>query len=93
MAISLTPRQQDALRFIQGHIIATGFAPSFAQILCALDLRSNSSAYRLIEGLADRGAIRRLPGRARAMEVLQPIAIPRAPDGAPLHFVTIEGLA
>lgn len=89
--ISATERQQDALRFIVGFQQANGFSPSRQEIGEALNLASKSGAQRLINGLADRGAIRVLRYRDRAIDVLVPIAIPRAPDGEPLRFVPIGG--
>lgn len=91
--ISLTPRQQDALRFIIGFQEAKGFSPSFMEIAGGIGVRSPSRVARHLDDLEERGAIRRLANRARAIEVLAPISIAHAPDGAPLHFVQIEGRA
>jgi SOS-response transcriptional repressor LexA len=90
--ISLTPRQQDALRFVVGFQAANGFSPCFSEIADGIGVKSKRNVAELLDGLEERGAIRRLCNRARAIEVLVPIAIPRAPDGAPLHSVRIEGL-
>lgn len=89
--IGVTKRQQDALRFISGYQQAKGYSPSRREISEALGLCSKSSAQRLLIGLEDRGAVRLLPFRDRAIEVLAPVAIPRAPDGEPLHFISFEG--
>lgn len=88
--MSPTARQMDALRFIEGRLQATGIAPSFEQIRDALDLQgSTSGVARLLDGLEERGHIRRLRNRARAIEVLTDIPVPRSPDGEPLYFVRV----
>jgi len=84
-----TARQQDAMRFIVGFIEANyGVAPSQAEIASALGLSSRCATHRLLRSLKERGWIKTLPNRARAIEVLNPPPIPRASDGAPLYFVT-----
>lgn len=90
MGISATPRQMDALRFIQGHLEAKGYAPSFSEIGEALGLHGKSGVARLLDGLEERGAIRRMVQCARSIDVLERPVIARAPDGAPLYFVRIE---
>jgi repressor LexA len=71
----LTKSQRKCLLFIQDYIHASGgVAPSFIDIMAALKLRNRSNVHRLLTVLEERGAIRRLPHRARAMEVLQPVA-------------------
>lgn len=88
--ISLTPRQQDALRFIIGFQEAKGESPSYAQIATGIGLsgdKSKGCINRLLGGLQERGAIRRRSGAARAIEVLMRLPIPRAVDGAPLQVV------
>jgi repressor LexA len=83
----------DALRFIRGYQLAKGYAPSFAEIRDALGYpgRSKSGVSQLLNGLEERGLMRRLHSRARAMETLADVPVPRAPDGAPLYFVGIGG--
>ncbi len=68
----LTPKQHELLRFIQQRLEATGIAPSFEEMKDALGLRSKSGIHRLITALEERGFIRRLPNRARAVELLRP---------------------
>lgn len=87
--IGLTARQQDALRFIQGFVEAKGYSPSFAEIAAGIGVRRQSTVVRLIDGLVERSAVRRLPQRYRAIEVLRHVAVPRSPDGAPLFAVAI----
>lgn len=72
----LTRKQHELLRFIQLRLEETGISPSFEEMKEALDLRSKSGVHRLISALEERGFIRRLPNRARALEVL------RQPDDA-----------
>ncbi len=89
---SPTPRQLDVLRFVRGYQLATGgVTPTYREIAHSLRLFSKSNAHRLICGLEERGWLRRLPGRDRAIEILVPVTVPRAPDGAPLYFVPIDG--
>jgi repressor LexA len=95
----LTKKQHELLCYISGHLGDTGVSPSFEEMKEALDLRSKSGVHRLISALEERGFIRRLPNRARALEVVrmpdvraasQPIAVtpPRAANDIleiPLH--------
>jgi repressor LexA len=67
----LTRKQHELLTFINQRLKATGVAPSFDEMKDALDLRSKSGIHRLISGLEERGFIRRLPHRARALEVIK----------------------
>src|ERR1700691_6730378 len=67
----LTRKQIELLRFIQERLKETGVPPSFDEMKEALDLRSKSGIHRLILALEERGFIRRLPNRARAIEVLR----------------------
>jgi repressor LexA len=72
----LTKKQHDLLMFINERIMATGVSPSFDEMKDALNLRSKSGIHRLISALAERGFLKRLPNRARALEVV------RLPDDA-----------
>lgn len=78
----LTRKQHELLTFIQAKLEESGISPSFEEMKEALDLKSKSGVHRLISALEERGFIRRLPNRARALEVLkQPeaaVAKPRA---------------
>ena len=65
----LTKKQHELLMYINQRLAATGVAPSFDEMKDALHLRSKSGIHRLISGLEERGFIRRLPHRARALEV------------------------
>lgn len=67
----LTKKQHELLMFINQRLAATGVAPSFDEMKDALNLRSKSGIHRLISGLEERGFIRRLPHRARALEVIK----------------------
>ena len=67
----LTRKQHELLMFINQRLAATGVAPSFDEMKDALNLRSKSGIHRLISGLEERGFIRRLPHRARALEVIK----------------------
>jgi len=65
----LTPKQKELLMFIHERVKETGVPPSFDEMKEALDLRSKSGIHRLITALEERGFIRRLPHRARALEI------------------------
>jgi repressor LexA len=67
----LTRKQHELLRFIQERLRETGIPPSFDEMKEALDLKSKSGIHRLITALEERGFIRRLPNRARALEVIR----------------------
>ena len=75
----LTQKQHDLLQFIENHQNKTGVSPSFDEMKDALNLKSKSGIHRLIGGLEERGFIRRLPNRARALEILR-----SASDTAPM---------
>jgi repressor LexA len=72
----LTSKQHELLNFIHERLSATGVSPSFDEMREALDLKSKSGVHRLISALEERRFIRRLPNRARALEVV------RMPDAA-----------
>ena len=67
----LTRKQVELLRFIHERLKEAGVPPSFDEMKDALDLRSKSGIHRLITALEERGFIRRLPNRARAIEVIK----------------------
>ena len=67
----LTRKQHELLTFIHERIRETGVSPSFDEMKEALDLRSKSGIHRLITALEERGFIRRMPHRARALEVVK----------------------
>lgn len=71
----LTKKQRDLLLFIHHRIQEEGIPPSFDEMKDALDLKSKSGIHRLITALEERGFIRRLPNRARALEIV------RLPEG------------
>jgi repressor LexA len=75
----LTRKQHELLRFIHERLRETGIPPSFDEMKDALDLKSKSGIHRLITALEERGFIRRLPNRARALEVLR---LPETVGGA-----------
>jgi repressor LexA len=71
----LTRKQSDLLKYIHERLAESGISPSFEEMKDALALKSKSGVHRLISALEERGFIRRLPNRARALEIL------RMPDG------------
>ncbi len=73
----LTSKQKELLMFIHERLKETGVPPSFDEMKEALDLKSKSGIHRLITALEERGFVRRLPHRARAMEIV------KLPDSMP----------
>ena len=67
----LTAKQRELLIFIHQRLDESGISPSFDEMREALDLKSKSGVHRLISALEERGFIRRLPNRARALEVVK----------------------
>src|ERR1700687_2260919 len=78
----LTRKQYELLRFISERLKESGVPPSFDEMKDALDLRSKSGIHRLITALEERGFIRRLPNRARAIEVIK---LPELSSGGAGH--------
>jgi repressor LexA len=76
----LTTKQKELLMFIHERLKETGVPPSFDEMKEALDLKSKSGIHRLITALEERGFVRRLPHRARAMEIV------RLPESVPQSF-------
>jgi len=66
----LTRKQNDLLNYIETVIASDGVSPSFEEMKFAMNLKSKSGVHRLISALEERGFIRRLPNRARALEVV-----------------------
>jgi repressor LexA len=78
----LTRKQLDLLEFIHNRMKRDGVPPSFDEMKDALDLRSKSGIHRLITALEERGFIRRLAHRARAIEIVK---LPESLAGTPAH--------
>ena len=76
----LTAKQHELLNFIHERLAKTGVSPRFDEMREALDLKSKSGVHRLISALEERQFIRRLPNRARALEVVRmpDVAVPAA---------------
>ena len=77
-----TAKQRELLLFIDDRLKDKGISPSFDEMREALDLKSKSGVHRLISALEERGFIRRLPNRARALEVV------KLPEARPSATVT-----
>jgi len=83
-----TPRQQALLRFIHGYQLAHGgVSPTFAECAAGIGVTARSGIHRLLCGLQERGLLRTLPNRSRAMEVLAPPAVPMI-GSEPLYAVS-----
>lgn len=90
----MTKRQLALLRFIQGYQEAKGgVSPLFREAAVGIGLTAASKATvsRELDRLQRFGRLHRLANRDQAIEVLRPVAIPRAPDGRPLYFVEVRG--
>jgi repressor LexA len=92
----LTAKQRELLLFVDGRLRESGVSPSFDEMREALALKSKSGVHRLISALEERGFIRRLPNRARALEVvklpeMRPAA--QAPTVVPIRAASAARLA
>jgi len=93
----LTRKQHELLMFIARHLDSRGVSPSFDEMKDGLGLKSKSGIHRLITGLEERGFIRRLPHRARALEILRlpdalvPKAAGRGRRSGPFEAKVITG--
>ncbi|MEC7616087.1 MAG: transcriptional repressor LexA, partial [Pseudomonadota bacterium] len=77
----LTRKQKELLDFLTAHAEANDVPPSFDEMRDALGLASKSGIHRLVSGLEERGHIRRLANRARAIEIVKPAASAMADVG------------
>lgn len=92
MGAMLTKKQIELLEFIQARMARDGVPPSFDEMKVALDLRSKSGIHRLVTALEERGFIRRLPHRARALEIIRlPEALTRGTETRGFTPQVIEG--
>ena len=71
----LTKKQLELLTFLKNHLKKNDVPPSFDEMKDALNLKSKSGIHRLVSALEERGFIRRLPNRARAIEIIKTSAI------------------
>lgn len=70
--IGLTPRQTDVLAYLRAYSAEHGFFPSYREIADALGIKAVSTAWLIVQQLIDRGYVRRLPRRERALELVDP---------------------
>lgn len=75
----LTRKQADLLQFIEQHLATHGIPPSFEEMKAAVQIQSKSGIHRLITALEERGFVRRIPHRARALEVLRSVKSTQLP--------------
>ena len=85
----LTRKQHELICFIADRLNETGVSPSFEEMKDALDLKSKSGVHRLISALEERGFLRRLPNRARALEVVKMPERGEAKKAAPASAVSL----
>jgi repressor LexA len=86
----LTRKQHELLMFINDRLRSGGVSPSFEEMKEALSLKSKSGVHRLVNALEERGFIRRLPNRARALEVLRLPEIAPAPRPAESSVINVD---
>lgn len=87
-----TDQKMDALRFIVGFELSNGRSPSTADLADGQFDGRIGVAEQVLCALVIEGKVRRSPhSRKRRLQALVPVAVPRAPDGEPLHFIRIEG--
>lgn len=86
------PRAMDVARYLAGYLETHGYCPSFSEIGRGCGMRSKASVSRNLDVLIGEGVIDRIENRARALCMARPVAIPRAPDGAPLRVVPMIGV-
>ncbi len=87
----LTRKQHELICFIEDRLAQTGISPSFEEMKDALSLKSKSGVHRLISALEERGFIRRLPNRARALEIMRQPGRGEAPVlDAPSHDAAVR---
>ena len=75
LLVMLTKKQLELLTFLENHLKKNDVPPSFDEMKDALNLKSKSGIHRLVSALEERGFIRRLPNRARAIEIIKTTAI------------------
>lgn len=79
MSMGLTPLQLRCLNFLKDYIADRGVAPTITEIMDALGQSSRSAAHRVVTALEERGHIRRMPYKVRAIEVISELEAPFAP--------------
>lgn len=67
----ITKRQRDLLRFVKRYTANNGYCPNYDEIMQGIGLKSKNGVWRLVNELEQRGFVRRLPNRARAIEVVR----------------------
>jgi SOS-response transcriptional repressor LexA len=87
---ALTKKQHELLTFIREHQAKHEQSPTFDEMREAMGLQSKSGIHRLISGLQERGYIRRLPYRARALEI---VPDPHLPTPSDLARCTLQDLS
>lgn len=87
---ALTPRQRDLLAYIEEYTKRAGHSPSFDEMREALALHSKSGIHRLISALEERGFIRRIPNRARCIEIVTDQRLPSSLARYPVEALAFE---
>lgn len=87
MAFALTLLQSTTLGFIRSHLAEQGVAPTLQEIAAHLGHNSKGSAHRVLRALEERGHIRRLPRRNRAIELTEKPAVPKTAEAPRVRIV------
>ena len=87
----LTPKQQELLLYINSRLTSDGISPSFEEMKDAVGIRSKSGIHRMIKALEERRFLRRLPYRARALEILKMPPEPHDQRAMPGNMATVFG--
>ncbi len=87
----LTPKQQELLLYINSRLARDGISPSFEEMKNAVGIRSKSGIHRMIKALEERRFLRRLPYRARALEILKMPPEPHNQRDMPANMETVFG--
>lgn len=87
---AVTEQQRRLLDILKAYSAANGRMPSFDEMRQAMGLASKSGIHRLIAGLEERGFLRRIPNRARAIEIIED---PHLPETAPINTISLLDFA
>lgn len=69
--LSVTEKQYELLKYLREYMAEKPIAPSYAEMMNRLDMKSKSGIFRLLNALEERGYIQRMPNRARAIKILE----------------------
>lgn len=94
--MGLTRKQQETFHFIAEHIRHTGLAPTMEELAKGVHVVSKGRVHEMVNALVERGYLRRIPHRARALEVIaqaQPLRLRPELDAAVTRYIAQEGIS